>query len=119
VGAACLRLRKQGYKVEVGAYGVHVAEASRREIVGKAEGLVALLGGLETATQVLSYLRDAHFSHDGMWLFGEVGLDLHAQKRAMIPVGWLFSLGLRYLGRPITARKPAVAWKSLVELATH
>jgi hypothetical protein len=35
----------------------------------------------------------------------------------MIPVGWLFSLALRHLGRPGRARKPEVAWKSLVNLA--
>jgi hypothetical protein len=36
----------------------------------------------------------------------------------MIPVGWLFSLALRFLDRPGNARKPEVAWKSLVDLAT-
>jgi ribosomal protein S16 len=75
VGAACLRLRKQRYKVEVGAYGPQIAEASRREIVRRAEALVALLGGVKTADQVLRFLRDAKFYHDGMWLFGEVGLN--------------------------------------------
>lgn len=118
VGEACLRLRKRGYKVEVGAYGPQIAEPSRREIVHSAEALVDVLGGLETATQVLRFLRDANFHHDGIWLFGEVGLNLHDTKRPMIPVGWLLSLALRNLGRPGGARKPEVAWKSLVDLAT-
>lgn len=118
VGAACLRLRKQRYKVEVGAYGPQIAQASRREIVRRAEALVALLGGVETADQVLRFLRDAKFYHDGMWLFGEVGLNVYDAKRPMIPVGWLFSLALRFLDRPGNARKPDVAWTSLVHLAT-
>jgi hypothetical protein len=118
VGEACLRLRKRGYKVEVGAYGPQINQGSRREIVHSVEALVGLLGGLETVSQVLRYLHDANFHHDGMWLFGEVGLGPHAPKRAMIPVGWLLSLGLRNLGRLGSARKPAVAWKSLVDLAT-
>ena len=118
VGAACLRLRKQGCKVEVSAYGARIAEPSRREIVRGADALVALLGGLATAEQVLRLLRDAKFYHDGMWLFGEVGFNLYDAKRPMIPVGWLFSLALRHLGRPGGGRKPEVAWKFLVDLAT-
>jgi hypothetical protein len=118
VGAACLRLRKKGYKVEIGAYGPRIAETSRREIIQKIEAFVALLGGVETAAQVLRFLQDAKLYHDTMWLFGEVGLNLYDTKRPMIPVGWLFSLALRYLGQPGSARKPEVAWKSLVDLAT-
>lgn len=117
VGAACLRLRKQGHKVEVGAYGPKIAERSRREIVRSAEALVALLGGLETASQVLRFLCEAKRHHDGMWLFGEVGLGTHDANLPMIPVGWLFSLALRYLDHSGGARKPEVAWKSLVNLA--
>ncbi|WP_448035157.1 hypothetical protein [Bradyrhizobium liaoningense] len=118
VGAACLRLRKQRYKIEVGAYGPQIAEASCREIGRKAEALIALLGGVETADQILRFLRDAKSFHDGMWLFGEAGLNIYDAKRPMIPVGWLFSLALRFFNRPGSARKPEVAWKSLVSLAT-
>lgn len=77
-----------------------------------------MLGGLETATQVVRFLRDANFYHDGLWLFGEVGLNLYDNKRPMVPVGWLFSLALRHLGRSGGARRPEVAWRSLVDLAT-
>lgn len=118
VGAACLRLRKRGYKIEIGAYGPQLTEASRRELVRAADALVGVLGGFETAAQILRFLRDANFYHDGIWLFGEVGLNLHDDKRPMVPVGWLLSLALRKLGRPGGARKPKVAWKSLVDLAT-
>ena len=118
VGEACLCLRKRGYRVEVGAYGPEIAEASRREIIQKVDALVGVLGGLETASQVVRFLRDANFYHDGMWLFGEVGLNLYDKKRPMIPVGWLFSLALRHLGRRGGARRPEIAWKSLVDLAT-
>jgi hypothetical protein len=118
VGAACLRLRKRGYKIEIQAYGPQIADASRREIVNKLDALIALLGGLPTVTQILRFLRDAKFYHDGMWLFGEVGLNLYDEKRPMLPVGWLCSLALRHLTSDGSARKPEVAWKSLVELAT-
>jgi hypothetical protein len=118
VGEACLRLRKRGYKVKVGAYGPQIDEASRRQIVSSVEALVGLLGGLETANHVLAHLHNSNRRHDGMWLFGEVGLGIYQPKRPMVPVGWLFSLGLRNLGRLGSARKPAVAWKSLVDLAT-
>lgn len=118
VGAACLRLRKRGYKVEVGAYGPLIAEASRRQIVGSADALVQRLGGLETAAQVLRCLRDADRYYDGMWLFGVTGLGTYDAKRPMIPMGWLLSLALRHIGLPSKARKPEVAWKSLVSLAT-
>lgn len=63
-------------------------------------------------------MRDANNLHDGMWLFGEVGLGLYAAKDPMIPVGWLMSLALRNLDKKGTARKPAVAWASLIALAT-
>jgi hypothetical protein len=118
VGEACLRLRRRGYHVNIGAYGPQVSEASRREIVRSIETFIGLIGGLETANQALRYLHDAKFHHDGIWLFGEVGLAMYQPKRPMLPVGWLLSLALRKLSRPGSARKPAVAWKSLVELAT-
>jgi hypothetical protein len=118
VGEACLRLRKRGYKVEVGAYGPQIDGASRRQIVSSVEALVGLLGGLETTNQVLRYLNDTKRHHDGMWLFGEVGLGIDGPKRPMIPVGWVLSLGLRNLGRTSSARKPAVVWRSLFDLAT-
>lgn len=118
VGTACLRLRKQGYTVEVGAYGPRVAETSRRDIVAKAEILIRLLGGIDVTGQVLAFLKDTKSFHDGIWLFGERGLNIYDAKRPMLPVGWLFSLAIRHLNRPRTARKPEIAWKSLCELAT-
>lgn len=117
VGNACLRLRERGYKIEVEAYGPQIEENSRRAILGNAEAFVGLLGGRETANQILRFMRDANFYHDGMWLFGEVGLNIYDAKRPMVPVGWLLSLALRYLNRSGHARKPERAWKSLVDLA--
>jgi len=118
VGNACRRLRARRYKVTIGAYGPHIDEQSRRLIVQSAESLVGVLGGLETANQVLRFLNDAKLYHDGMWLFGETVPGIHQSKHPMVPVGWLFSLGLRHFNRQGNARKPAVAWKSLVDLAT-
>jgi hypothetical protein len=118
VGGACRRLRARRYKITIGAYGPQIEEQSRRQIVQSAENLVGLLGGLETANQLLRVLNDAKLHHDGMWLFGETVPGIHQSKHPMIPVGWLFSLGLRFFNRQGNASKPAVAWKSLVDLAT-
>jgi hypothetical protein len=118
VGEACRRLRQQRYKIDVGAYGPAIAPSSRREIATRAESLIDLLGGFETAQQILRFMRDAKFYHDGIWLFGQVGLNIYDKKKAMIPVGWLLSLALKKLDLPARAAKPAVAWRSLVELAT-
>lgn len=118
VGEACLRLRKRGFRIDVGAYGPRIDGNARREIVRSVEGYTGLLGGLDTANQILRAMRDANNLHDGMWLFGEVGLGLYAAKHPMIPVGWLMSLALRNLEKKGTARKPAVAWATLIELAT-
>lgn len=118
VGEACLRLKKRGYKVEVGAYGPQIDEKSRRDLVSHAFTFINLLGGYETAAEILRYLRDADLYHDGLWLFGEVGLNIYDDKRPMIPVGWLFSLALCRLGVRGSARKPKVPWKSLIDLAT-
>lgn len=118
VGSACRRLRNKKYKISVGAYGPTISASSREELVRAIDGLISLLGGAETASQILRFLRDANLYHDGMWLFGEMGLSLYDTKRPMIPVGWLFSMALRHSGRPGRARKPEVAWKSIINLAT-
>jgi len=118
VGNACKRLRARRYKITIGAYGPQVEEQSRRQIVQSIESLIGVLGGLETANQVLRFLNDAKLHHDGMWLFGESVPGIYQQKHPMIPVGWLFSLGLKNLNRPGKARKPEVAWSSLVTLTT-
>lgn len=117
VGNACRRLRDRGYSITIGAHGPQVDISSRRQIVQSAENLVNLLGGLDTANQVIGFLNNAKLHHDGIWLFGETSLGFGA-KQPMPPVGWLFSLGLRHLNCQGRAKKPAVAWKSLVELAT-
>ncbi len=118
VGAACLRLRKRRFRFDIAAYGPRIEGSTRQQIVSSVEGYIRLLGGLETVNQLLRAMRDANNLRDGMWLFGEVGLGLYAAKRPMIPVGWLMSLALRNLDKKATARKPAVAWASLIALAT-
>lgn len=118
VGEACARLRKRGYRIKIGAYGPKIAEESRNDLVQSAESLVRLIGGIETASQVFRYLRDANLYHDGLWLFGELGLNIYDAKLPMPPVGWLVSLALRNIDCSKNARKPHVAWKTLIELTT-
>lgn len=118
VGEACRRLRKRGYNVRIGAYGPILSAASRRQIVHAVEGYIALLGGRAVADQLLDVLRRTNALHDGIWLFGETNLGIYQSKEPMPPVGWLLSLSLKYLGREGVVRKPDVAWKSLIGLAT-
>lgn len=99
VGQACRRLRDRGYRISVTAYGVLVSDRSQREIAKRIDGLVAYLGGAETAMQVCRIIEDSKLIYDGMWLLGDRVPSIWSAKRPAFPVGWLFSLGLRHLGK--------------------
>lgn len=117
VGLACARLRAKGYAVKVGAYGPEVLEKSRVAIAQRIDELVGLVGGTETITQVCRILKDSNLFYDGMWLFGDRVPGVHQSTSPAVPYGWLLSLGLRRAGRKGTARKPEVAWRTLITLA--
>jgi hypothetical protein len=117
VGQACRRLRDQGYQISITAYGVLVSDQSQRAVAERVDGLVAHLGGTEAAMQVCRIIEDSNLIYDGMWLLGDRVPGIWSAKRPAFPVGWLFSLSLRHLGRGGKARKPAVAWKAIAQLA--
>lgn len=117
VGLACARLRQDNYRVDIGAYGPEVPAATRREIAAVIDGLIRLIGGIETAQQVCQVLRESDRLHDGMWLFGDCVPGVLQTTKPTIPYGWLFSLALRHTGCRGTARKPEVAWRRLISLA--
>lgn len=118
VGQACRRLRKQGYQLSVKAYGVEISDKSQREIAGRIDRLVAHLGGTEVAMQVCRTVDDNKQIYDGMWLLGDRVPGIWNTKQPAFPIGWIFSLGLRHLGKGGNARKPEVSWKTITQLAT-
>jgi hypothetical protein len=76
-----------------------------------------LLGGTEVVKQVCAFVSSSKMLHDGMWLLGNRVPPVLGMSQPAFPVGWVYSLGLRFLGKRGTARRPAVVWKSLAELA--
>ncbi|MDP2408810.1 MAG: hypothetical protein Q8M26_00820 [Pseudolabrys sp.] len=119
VGLSCARLRSKGYDVKVGAYGPEVSEKSRVAIAQKIDRLLALVGGVEAAMQVCGALKSNNLLHDGMWLFGNRVPGIYGAASPAVPYGWLFSLSLRHFDKAGSARKPDVAWKTLITLATE
>jgi len=117
VGQACRRLRDKGYQLSVNAYGVEVSDKSQRAICERIDGLVAHLGGAEVATQVCRTIEDNKLTYDGMWLLGDRVPGIWSSKQPAFPIGWIFSLGLRYLGQGGKARKPEITWKTIAQLA--
>lgn len=117
VGEACRRLRNQGYQLSVNAYGVVVSNKSQRDICERIDGLVAHLGGVEVAMQVCRIIEDNKQIYDGMWLLGDRIPGIWNTKQSAFPIGWIFSLGLRHLGKGGKARKPEVSWKTIAQLA--
>ena len=68
--------------------------------------------------QVCRVIEDSRLIYDGMWLLGDRVPGVGSAKRPAFPIGWVFSLGLRHLGKGGKARKPAVAWGKIAQLAT-
>ena len=68
--------------------------------------------------QVCRVVDDSKLIYDGMWLLGDRVPGIWSAKRPALPIGWLFSLGLRHLGNGGKARKPSVAWGKIAQLST-
>ncbi len=119
VQEAAHRLSKLGYAIEKDSRGKpSISENSRLEIVRCIKGYIRLLGGIKVADQVLRILRETNQIHDGLWLFGNSNLAITDPKIPLPPFGWLFSLALSEFGTVGNARKPEIAWKTLVNLCT-
>jgi len=118
VGHACLRLRNKGYNVEVSAYGVRLDRNSQHRIFQTIDAHIASLGGFQCLKQICHMFRTANRIHDGMWLFGDRVPGLFQLPMPEVPIGWLFSLSVKHLGRNGSASNPEAEWASVVELAT-
>jgi hypothetical protein len=119
VREAAQRLADKGYELETDADGNQfLTIRTQSEIIKTIKGFVQLLGGVAVADRVLRILRDTNQIYDGIWLFGQSNLSPSDQKLTMPPFGWLFSIALSKLKFRKPARKPEIAWKTLVNLST-
>ena len=87
VGQAYARLSKQGFSISLGAYGLDFSTGAQRQIFGKAESLVALLGGLDVLMQLCKYQVKTNRIHDGMWLLGDPIPNISQSKKHRHPLG--------------------------------
>ncbi len=118
VGQACRRLRNAGHKITITAHGVQVSEQAHKKIAARIDWLAGHIGGADVASQACRIVKDCNLLHDGMWLLGDRVPSVGEKKSPAIPIGWIFSLGLRHLGKISKPRNPHTAWKSLTQLAT-
>lgn len=117
VGRACKRLSDRGIEISINAFGPEINDRLQADITARVETYARLVGGAEVVRQVCAFISENQMIHDGLWLFGNRIPHMYAQSMPAFPVGWIYSLGIRFLGKAGTARKPAVAWKSMVDLA--
>lgn len=114
VAEAYRRLKVANYKPSLGSYGVEWSTTSSQDIVGKIDGLAALLGGEVILKQMCGYHKNAEKVFDDMWLFGEISLGVHQDKQPSVPVGWMLALAAKHMHRGQKARKPEVIWQTLL-----
>lgn len=119
VANACQYLRSQGYNIIIDAYGCQVDSKTSFEIAHKVDGLVRFLGGEICLNQIFRILHEQQRFHDGFWLFGDILPSAMGVKDPTLPYAWLIRLALGHLGKGKKARKPEVAWRNLVNLATN
>jgi hypothetical protein len=117
VGDASARLLGKGYAIEASAFGLYVAERSAKSIIDKIASLVRLIGGVSCSHQIFRVLKDVDSVHDGFFVLGNRVSSLPGEHGPAYPWGWLFSLAVTNFSYSGGARKPHVAWSSLIELA--
>jgi hypothetical protein len=117
VGQACRRLRDKGYQISITAYGVSVSEQSQRDIIARTDGLIADFGGVEAAMRICRLMYDSNLIYDGMWLLGDRVPSVFSANQPAVPIGWLFSTGLRHLGRRRRPQNRELLWAEILQLA--
>lgn len=119
VARACQRLRERGYKIPIGTYGPDLTTNTRRMIVDRICGLVSRIGGHSVARQLCTHMKDQNRIHDGLWMFGSpVSMSPDRNITPALPIGWLFSLAIRYFHVPPSSPDPVTDWPTLVQLVT-
>ena len=118
VGMACLRMRSRGYDIPIGAFGPNLTSV-RQQIVDKIRTLVSRIGGLQVARVLCELARREGRVHDGFWVFGTpVTMSIRQVITPALPIGWLFSLAIRYLHVRPSSNDSAADWEILSNLAT-
>ncbi|MDR6670213.1 hypothetical protein [Rhizobium sp. 1399] len=118
VGEAFARLIKRGFNAEITAYGVALPEQSHTAILDQIEAHVRLIGGEECAKQIFRILNDANSTHDGFFVFGNRVFSHKGSNGPAYPWGWLLALAIANFNHHPKARKPAVVWRNLIDLAS-
>ena len=117
VGNACKELRRQGYRVDIGASGPRVDDDTRTEIARSIDSLIAGIGGVDAICRLCGIITQTEKVHDGMWLLGNLPCRPDQPPIPWVPMGWLLSLALRHMRREPSTDDPAGAWNSALQLA--
>lgn len=117
VAESCKRLRADRHSIPLSSDGPFISRQTCTAIGRGIDSLANLIGGQFILGRVFAELRHSRF-YDGFWLFGDKIPPVNAHKSPSMPWGYLLSLGLKHIGTRSTARKPDVAWNSLVNRAT-
>jgi hypothetical protein len=118
VAEACMRLRAERHKIPITSDGPYLSREVCTAIGRGIDGLAVLLGGEFILRRVLADLRQHGRFYDGLWLFGDRVPHISGHKMPSMPWGYLVSLALKHIGVRGIARKPDVAWNSLLRKAT-
>ena len=69
---ACKELRRQGYRVDIGASGPRVDDDTRTAIARSIDFLIAGIGGVDAICRLCGIISQTGKVHDGMWLLGNL-----------------------------------------------
>ena len=81
--------------------------------------MIAQVGGVDAIHSLFGTMRETGKLHDGMWLFGNLPGATHRVPRPAIPFGWLLSVALRNIRKPLSTDRPAQTWQSALDTATE
>lgn len=118
VAQAYKNLKSQGYDLSINSFGIHWPSNSLEEVSRTVDGLASLLGGSVIFKQISGNFDTNDNIFENIWLFGETSLGIEHDKNPSIPFGWLIALAVKHMHKKPMARKPDIAWRSLVSKAT-
>ena len=118
VGNACKQLRRQGYRVDIGADGPRLDDDTRTQIARSIDPLIAEIGGVDAICRLCGIISRHEKVHDGMWLLGNLPCRPDQPPIPWVPVGWLLSIALRHIRREPSTDDPGAAWNGALQLAT-
>ena len=117
VGNSCKELRRQGFRVDIGASGPRVDDDTRTEIARNIDSLIAEIGGVDAICGLCGIISQHDKVHDGMWLLGNLPCVPDQPPIPWVPVGWLLSIALRHTRREASTDDREDAWDAALQLA--